>query len=75
MVQYMWETGSIPTELWWNILVLIPKLTADTWGIRLLEVVYKLVEAVINTIIKSALDFHDFLNGFREGRGAGTAIL
>ena len=57
------------------MLVLIPKGNADTREIRLLEVVWKVAEVVINTWIKSAAEFHDVLNGFRAGRGRGTAIM
>ena len=75
MVQYMWDTGSIPTELVWTFLMLILKGKADTQGIGLLEFVWKLTELVINTRIKSAVDFHDVLHGFRAGRRRGTSIL
>ena len=53
----MWENGSIPTELGWTVLVLIPKNNPDTWGIGLLEVVWKVVEAVIDTRIKKWYNF------------------
>ena len=43
--------------------------------IGLLEVVWKLVEAVINTIVKAAVDFHGVLHGFGEVKRTGTAIL
>ena len=33
-----------------------------------------MVEVVINTIIKVAVEFHDVLNGFWAVRGTGTAI-
>ena len=42
IIQSMWETGSIPAELGWTLLVLIPKVNADTEGIELIEVVWKL---------------------------------
>ena len=64
----------IPTELGWNVLVLITKANADTWGIGLLEVVWKVVEAVIETWIKSLVQFHNEMHGFCAGREAGTAI-
>ena len=57
----MWEAGSIPTELGCTILVLITKVRDNTRGIGLLEVIQKLVEAVINTIIKVTVEFHDVL--------------
>ena len=62
-------------ELGWNDMVLIPKGRADTWGIRMLEVVWKLVEAVIDTRIKPVVQFHDVFHRFSAGRGAGTAIM
>ena len=33
------------------------------------------MEAVIDTWIKSVVQFQDVLNGFRAGRGAGTSIM
>ena len=47
----------------------------DTQGIDLLEVVWKLVEAVIDTRIKPVVQFHDVFHRFSAGRGAGTAIM
>ena len=71
----MGETGFIPTELGWNVMVLIPKLNADTRKVGLQEVVWKVVEVVIHTQIISVLQFHDILHGFCAGRGAGTDIM
>ena len=53
----MWVTGSIPAELGWTVLALIPKGNADTRGIRMIELVWKVVEAVIYTQIKSVFQF------------------
>ena len=36
IIQFMRDTGSIPTELGWIFLVLIPKVNADTWLIGLI---------------------------------------
>ena len=57
------------------MLVLISKGNADTRRIALLEVVWKVVEAVIDTRIKSVVQFHNVLQGFCAGRGAETAIM
>ena len=57
------------------ILVLIPKGTTDTRGIILLETLWKLVEALINTRLKTSLQMHDVLHGFSDGRWTGTAIM
>ena len=55
--------------------MLTPKGKVDTRSIRLLEVIWKLVEEVINTTIKAGVEFHYTLHGFGEVRGIATAIL
>lgn len=40
-----------------------------------MEIVWKLIEAVIDSRIKAAVVFHDISHGFRAKRGTGTAIL
>ena len=59
----------------WNVLVLIPKGTTYTWGIGLMETLWKVVEALIYTRLRSSLKFHDVLHRFRSGRGTDTAIM
>ena len=66
----MWDTGSIPIELGCAVLVLIPKGNAYTWGIGVLELVWKAVEAMIDTHINTVVQFHNVLHGFRAGGGA-----
>ena len=56
-------------------MLIITKCNTDTWGIRLLEVVWKVVEAVIDTRINTVVQFHDVLHGFCAGRGTGTSIM
>ena len=73
--QHMWQTGEIPQELGWTLLVLIPKGTKDTLGICLLETLWKVVEAPIDTCLRASLQFHDILHGFWYRRGMGTAIM
>ena len=45
----MWCTGEIPQELGWTGLGLITKGNTYTLGIGLLETLWKVVEALINT--------------------------
>jgi hypothetical protein len=71
----MWTTGKIPTELTWTVLVLIPKDNGDKGGIGLLEVIWKLIEAIIATRVDKVVQFHDYLHGSRHLRGTDTAIL
>ena len=71
----MWQHGEIPTELVWTILVLIPKGNTNLWGIILLETLWKVAEAIIDTNTRASIRFHYVLHGFRMGRITGTAIL
>ena len=74
-VRYIWEYSTLPTDLSWTILVLLPKGNADTRSIGLLEVLWKLVESIIDTWIKTTVMFHDILHGFIACRGTGKAIM
>jgi len=71
----MWSTGQLPTELTWSIQALLPKPNDGARGIGLLGVVWKLMEAIIDTRVKEVIAFHDCLHGFRSGRGTDTAII
>ena len=75
IVHHMWRMGGIPQELVWTVLVLIPKGTTDTRGIGLLKTLWKVVEALIDTRLRSSLKIHDVLHRFRAGKGMGTAIM
>ena len=56
-------------------MVRIPKGNEDTLGVGLIEVVWKVLEAVIDIRIKTVVQFHDVLHGFCGGRGMGTTIM
>jgi len=75
LIQHMWSTGQLPTELTWSIQVLLPKPNGGARGIGLLEVAWKLMEAIIDTRVKEVIEFHDCLHGFRSGRGTDTAVV
>ena len=62
-------------ELGWTVLVLIQNGNADTRGIRLIKLVWKVVEAVIDTRIMSVVQLYGVLHGFCAGRGTGTAVM
>ena len=63
------------TELSWTILVLIPKGIADTRGVGLIEVMWKVVYSIVDTRINTIVTFHDVLYGFCACRGTGTDII
>ena len=75
IVQRMWRMGEVPQEFGWTVLVLVRKGTTDTRGIGLLENLWKVVEALIDTYIRASIQFHDVLHGLWSGRGTGIAIL
>ena len=75
IIQQMWRMGKITQELGWNVLVLIPKGTIDTRGISLLETLWKLVEALIDTCIRASLQFHNLLHVLLSRRGTRTDIM
>ena len=63
-VTHIWETGTIPQEMAWGTLILLPKaLEGQFRGIGLLEIVWKLISRVLDTRIKAVIEFHNFLHG------------
>ena len=64
ITQLMCNHGHIPMELGWNILVLIPKGNADTRGIGLMESLWKVVEAIIDTHLMESVRLHDVPHRF-----------
>ena len=75
IVQHMWRTGEIPQELGWTVLVIIPKGTSNTWSIGLIDTLWKVVEALIDTRLRASLQLHDVLQRLRAGRGTGADIM
>ena len=62
-------------EATWKAVVLIPKRKKDYWGIGLVEVMWKVVAAILNLRLTASITFHDLLHCFLAGRGTGTATL
>ena len=56
-------------------MVLILKRKGDYHDISLVEVIWKVVTAVLNRRLTASITFHNFLHGFWAGRGKGTATL
>ena len=73
--QLLWHHREILMEMVWMILVLIPKGNTDTRRIGLLELLWKVVEAIIDTRLRESFFLHNALHRFCAGRGMGTAIL
>ena len=74
LIQSIWRTGSIPQQMMWIIVVLIPKGGGDYQGIGLLEPFWKVIEVIMDSRL-AVIKFHDCLHGFVTKRGCGTASL
>ena len=76
LIELVFTGNPLPKSFGVGILVLIPKGVPDQYrGIALLEVIYKLVSAIINRRLTAQIAFHDAVHGFRVGRGTNTAII
>lgn len=76
LVELAFTGKPLPRSFGVGILVLIPKGPPDQYrGIALLEVIYKLISAIINRRMADAITFHQAVHGFCRGRGTGTAII
>ena len=75
MVQTAFRDVYLAEEATWQAVVLIPKGEKDYRGIGLVEVMWKVVAAILNRRFTSSIIYHGALHGFRAGRGTGTATL
>jgi hypothetical protein len=75
LVQHTFHTGELPMAMSWSTMVLLPKDGGGYRGIGLLEIIWKLISAILDVWFKSTIQFHDCLHGFQASRGTGTAII
>ena len=73
--QTAFREGELTDEATWQVVVLIPKGKKDYQGIVLVDVMWKVVAAILNHRFTASITYHDFLHGFRAGRATGTATL
>jgi hypothetical protein len=74
LLQAVWECGSVPTQMIWIIIVLLPKGGGDFCDIGLLDPIWKVVEKVMVARL-SVIELHNCLQGRLLRRGTGTAIM
>ena len=74
LLQAVWESGTIPAQMTWMIIILLPKGGGECCGIGLLDLIWKVVEKVMVARF-SVVKLHDYLHDGIPGRGAGTAIM
>ena len=75
LVHMAFREGEMAVEATWQTVVLIPNGRQDYRGIGAVEVMWKVVAAILHHRLTTAVTYHDFLHGFRAGRGTGTATL
>ena len=56
-------------------MVLIPKGFGEYRGIGLVETMWKVCTSNVNSRLQSSIVLHDIIHSFRQGRGAGIAII
>jgi hypothetical protein len=74
LLQAVWEHGSVPTQMTWMIIILLPKGGGDYCGISLLDPIWKVIEKVMVARL-SVIKLHDCLHSGLPRRGTGTAIM
>ena len=57
------------------IIVLVPKLNTDTQGIVLLDILWRVVEVIIDTHLNACITFHEVLHGLCAVIVMGMTIL
>ena len=75
LIQTAFREGRLADEAMWQAVVLILKEKKDYRGIGLVEVMWKVVAKFLNRRLTASITYHDFLHGFRAGRGTGTTTL
>ena len=75
LVNWTFGDGTLPEELAWATMVIIPKGMGGCWGIGIVEVAWKVCATVVNCRLVRGLVLHEALHGFRSGRETGTATL
>jgi hypothetical protein len=74
LVLAVWSHGTIPCQLLWSTVVLIPKDGGDYHGIGLLEPIWKVLEWIIDHHF-NAIELHDCLHGCCANCRTGTAVI
>ena len=75
LVQTEFREGQLTEEGTWQAVVVISMGGKDYCDIGLVEVMCKLVTAILNFGLTASITFHEFLHRFWSGYSTGTATL
>ena len=64
LVQVIFRDKTVPEDISWAIMVLLPKGKEEYMGIGLVEVLRKVWSVVVNCRLKRSVVLHDALHGF-----------
>jgi hypothetical protein len=70
----VWATGTIPQQMSWVVMVLIPKGGGEYRGIGLLEPIWKVLERAMDIRLENII-LYDSLHGCLAGQGTETGII
>ena len=75
LVREDFRERQLAEEAIWQVVVLIPKGKGEYRGIGLVEVVWKVVAAILNRRLAASITYHNFIHGFWACYGTGAATL
>ena len=75
LIHTAFRESEMAKEATWQVVVMIPKWRKECRLIGLVEVMWKVVAMILYCRLATSITYHDFLHGFRAGRGTGTATL
>ena len=75
LVQVLFRDGTLPVDIVWEKMVLIPKGKGEYRGIGLVEVLWKVCAVVVNCWLNRSVVIQDALHRFRSGRETWTTTL
>ena len=67
LLQAVWTTGTVPTQMTWMIIVLLPKGGGDYRGIGLLDPIWKVAEKVMVARCQSSSSTTASMADFQSG--------
>ena len=75
IIQTAFRDGDLAEEATWQVVVLITKKKKDYRGIGLVEVMWKVVAAILKRRFTDSITYHNVLHGFWASSGTDTATL
>ena len=75
LVQTAFRDRDLAEEATWQAVVLILKGKKDYRDIAIVEVMWKVVAAILNRRFAASITYQDVLHGFRAGHGTGNTTL